>query len=621
MWVDLFKNRISKDWETVVIPLLFVVIIFAFYSLLGYERELQWHSVRKGLEAVALLSSVSIVTGCSMRRKLWYPSYLTLFTYITVYPFIVSLGRKGWFTDFDFAEPYFLLGISAASLITIILYCSELNVRAGKFLKFIAAGISTVLFLNTLTYAEYFYTYKTPFVAEDMLPILQTNLGEARQFIEGQIGILPVLMGLVLVIGFIGIFVYLMKGMDEVKFNKSEYGHRTYVFCGVLVLLCLYLIGCWGNKSYPLKEYHLARSYIQTVQRAEREHGEAVKKLHLTNGAAQALPQKLPGTVIFIIGESENRDHMSAFNPSYPAKTTPWLDRKSEEADFILLSNGYANYPQTTPSLEMALTGVNQYNHQKLETAFNIVDVAKAAGYDTWWLSNQSKMGDGTTATGLVASWTDHHAWTKHPMGDDMDVLELLKTVPREGNHFIIIHLGGSHLRYAERVPADFVGLHVVENSKRTNEYDSTILYTDQVLKALFDYAQQNLNLQALVYSSDHGEDMVYSHGAGKFTYDMVRIPVFFYLSPDYMQMYAEKADNLQKNKNEIFTNDLLYDTISGMMAAENSQYEERYDLFSNSYKLPLDMALTKHGQERIDGDDRLKLSGKMNNPYVNRKQ
>lgn len=78
MWVDLFKNRISKDWETVVVPLLFVVIVFAFYSLLGYERELQWHSVRKGLEAVALLASVSIVTGCSMRRKLWYPSYLTL---------------------------------------------------------------------------------------------------------------------------------------------------------------------------------------------------------------------------------------------------------------------------------------------------------------------------------------------------------------------------------------------------------------------------------------------------------------------------------------------------------------------------------------------------------------
>lgn len=122
MWRDLFSNRVSKIWEIVGIPTFFVVIVFAFYSLLGYEGELQWHSVRKGLEAVALLSSVSIVTGCSMRRKLWYPSYLTLFTYITVYPFIISLGRKGWFTDFDFAAPYFLLGISAASLITLLLF-------------------------------------------------------------------------------------------------------------------------------------------------------------------------------------------------------------------------------------------------------------------------------------------------------------------------------------------------------------------------------------------------------------------------------------------------------------------------------------------------------------------
>ena len=84
----------------------------------------------------------------------------------------------------------------------------------------------------------------------------------------------------------------------------------------------------------------------------------------------------------------------------------------------------------------------------------------------------------------------------------------------------------------------------------------------------------------------------------------MVRIPVFFYLSPDYIKMYAEKADNLQRNKNEIFTNDLLYDTISGMIAAENNQYERKYDLFNASYDLPMQMALTKHGQERIDKDN-----------------
>ena len=600
-------NNRRKWIEIVILPVLLVAVFFAIYSWIGYERELQWHSLRKGLEAIAILVAVSVLTQCSLKEKLWHPSYLVLFMYALIYPIIISIGRKGWITDFDFAAPYFLIAVSAASLITVFLYTGQASWKLGYVFDPLATFFATLLFLNTVIYVGYFCVYSTPFVAADMLAVIQTNAGEARQFIEGQIGLLPVLGGVILTISFAGMFTYLVKLSTHTKAKKSNAVNSNWkkkLLGSIIVLLCGYLICYWGGKSYPYNEYRMAKNYIKVVQRAQKEHGEAVKKLQLIHGADQALPEHLPGTVIFIIGESENRDHMSAFNPSYPTETTPWLSRESKSKNFTLLANGYANYPQTTPSLEMALTGVNQYNHQNLEMSFNIVDVAKAAGYDTWWLSNQSKMGDGTTAAGLVASWTDHHIWTDHPMGDDMELVNLLKNVPKEGSHFIIIHMGGSHLRYAERVPADFEGIQIEGNPERTNEYDSTVLYTDQVMKEIFEYAQQNLNLQALVYSSDHGEDMVYSHGAGKFTYDMVRIPVFFYLSPDYIKMYAEKADNLQRNKNEIFTNDLLYDTISGMIAAENNQYERKYDLFNASYDLPMQMALTKHGQERIDKDN-----------------
>lgn len=57
-----------------------------------------------------------------------------------------------------------------------------------------------------------------------------------------------------------------------------------------------------------------------------------------------------------------------------------------------------------------------------------------------------------------------------------------------------------------------------------------------------------------------------------------------------------------------ILSFDPLYDTISGMMAAENGQYEGQYDLFSNVYTLSVDMALTKHGQKQIVEDSQLKL-------------
>lgn len=602
----IIRNNYRKWIEMVMLPILLVAGFFAVYSWIGYERGLQWHSLRKGLEAIVILWAVSVMTQCSLKEKLWRPAYMVLFMYALVYPTIISIGRKGWITDFDFAAPYFLIAVSAASLITVFLYIGQASRKLGYLFNFLATFLAALLFLNTLIYIGYFCVYHTPFVAADMLAIIQTNASEARQFIEGQIGLLPLLLGAILTVSFAGMFAYLIKLSTHTKAKKSNAvndNQKRKLLCAVIVLVCGYLIYYWGGKSYPYNEYRMAKSYVSVVQRAQKEHGEAVKKLELLHGTNQTLPKQLPGTVIFIIGESENRDHMSAFNPSYPAETTPWLSRESQNRNFVLLANGYANYPQTTPSLEMALTGVNQYNHQNLETAFNIVDVAKAAGYDTWWLSNQSKMGDGTTAAGLVASWTDHHVWTNHPMGDDMELLNLLKNVPKEGNHFIIIHLGGSHLRYAERVPVDLEGIQIEGNSERTNDYDTTVLYTDQVIKAIFEYAQQNLSLQALVYSSDHGEDMVYSHGAGKFTYDMVRIPIFFYLSPDYMQAYEKKVENLKRNQKKVFTNDLLYDTISGMISAENNQYESKYDLFSTSYELTAGTALTKHGQERIDRD------------------
>lgn len=44
-------------------------------------------------------------------------------------------------------------------------------------------------------------------------------------------------------------------------------------------------------------------------------------------------------------------------------------------------------------------------------------------------------------------------------------------------------------------------------------------------MREIFNYAREHLNLQAMVYTSDHEEDMEKGHGEGGFTYAMVRIP------------------------------------------------------------------------------------------------
>lgn len=125
-------------------------------------------------------------------------------------------------------------------------------------------------------------------------------------------------------------------------------------------------------------------------------------------------------------------------------------------------------------------------------------------------------------------------------------------------------------------------------------------------MSKIFNYAKQNLNLQAMVYTSDHGEDMEKGHGEGGFTYAMVHIPVFFYLSPDYQHIYLKQSANIIKHENDVFTNDLMFDSLCGILSAGNNFYSADHDVTDSQYSLPLDQALTVHGKYKVSDDSEL---------------
>lgn len=65
-----------------------------------------------------------------------------------------------------------------------------------------------------------------------------------------------------------------------------------------------------------------------------------------------------------------------------------------------------------------------------------------------------------------------------------------------------------------DRYPAGYPEVH---NSTKAHvvQYDTSVKYTDEIMGRIFDYAEKNLNLKALIYTSDHGEDMANGHGEG----------------------------------------------------------------------------------------------------------
>ena len=107
-----------------------------------------------------------------------------------------------------------------------------------------------------------------------------------------------------------------------------------------------------------------------------------------------------------------------------------------------------------------------------------------------------------------------------------------------------------------------------------------------------------------MVYLSDHGEDMKYTHTASPFLFNMVRIPLWVYFSPDYQRNNPNLINGLKVHKEAFFTNDLLFETLSGIMNAQHNSYEDIYDLSSNNYMITKDNALTMHGKKRIKDDE-----------------
>ena len=236
--------------------------------------------------------------------------------------------------------------------------------------------------------------------------------------------------------------------------------------------------------------------------------------------------------------------------------------------------------------------------------------MAKKAGYETWWFSNQGRYGQYDSAITLVAKTADHATWTddSYTFTDKYDeaLLPYLTQIDPSKNNFIVLHIMGSHIYYNNRYPAAFDKFQTTEEDSRatsTPSYANSILYTDYVVSQVFDYAQKHLNLQAMVYFSDHGENLEISHNPDVFSFDMVRIPFWVYISPGYQAAMPRHSAALYDHQHRYFTNDMLYDTISGLLNAPSNRYNPEQDFASFSYSFNRQNLTTMLGQHKLTED------------------
>ena len=574
-----------------------IVLLFGTFELLGFRDVTGWRfGVRNMLGGFALLFLTQVFTGRDLLRPAWRPMLPLVFFGLWAYSVVISISAGGTARMEDLNG--YILTFLGGWIFTALLGMAgnqwkllKLPLLACHFLLISWLSVGVVIF------AAYFLFTGMRLTPPDMITALSTNPREVREFLGNHIGWIRFILALaVLIVYEIGLFFLVRMGFREGAEKAGRHRYAVYAGRAVVMIAAVLSTSHWIPRIYPAWDYHVANKYLTLMKRAEASHEQNVKAL-------QVEPiNRIPGTVIVVIGESANRDHMKAFQPDHPTDTTPWLSSQSVDSGFYVFPNSYSNYTVTAQALSMYLSGMNQYNGEKPEQTVTITDVANKAGYSSYWFTNQAPS-TGNLMEALAEKASVDTQWTNPTGGPDEHILPFLEKISGEGNNFIVIHLEGSHDRYNARYPAEYELVTTEGHNEKENTYDTSIRYTDDVLKKIYKYARDNLNLQAMVYCSDHGEDLVNFHSAGTFTWPMVRVPMWIYLSPEYIAQNPEADAALRANLNKPFTNDLVFDTVCGILKAPNNHYDARYDLLSPSYGLTKEKALTKHGEIRIAED------------------
>lgn len=498
-----------------------------------------------------------------------------------VYKYIKNSQVNG---EFLWDELTIALGITSVFYLIIFLL-KRINISLPK----IFAGIQFVVLLPYLLNLGYAFVEKDCVTADSLIAVYQTNINEIGEFLKSTA---PLYVYLIAIFALLLIFAFLLTTL-KASYIKGASDGRKETISIVLAFLCIgFICNKTFHDSYFARIIRDSKGYLRSVQDYNAYRFDV-------NGKPKYIEaiSSYPGdeTFLVIIGESQNRKHMSAYG--YSRDTTPWLAAQRANDNFVIMENGYACNTLTMLALSQALTEKSQYNHKALDKSYSLIDIAKAAGFKTYWISNQAQYGSYNTPITLIANCADEKIWLNSDSSAsssyDEKVLPALSSINGKGKKVIFIHLYGNHWEYNHRYPHEKYGKFdnsnyagKVVDLQKLNAYDNSMYYNDCVTEKIFQYAKQNWNVSSIAYFSDHGEAVVSNnkHIPSKYEDDMGTVPVYFYFSDEYIKAHPAIVARTKKNKDIYFTNDMMYNALIDLWGIKTPYYNAKENFLSDEY-------------------------------------
>lgn len=366
----------------------------------------------------------------------------------------------------------------------------------------------------------------------------------------------------------------------------------------ICMLSALYTLRDGGANNMILSVRTL--KCIVEVRNENRTIDEMMSKLDRYKNADKVTSSHKAATVLYIIGESASRDHLSIYG--YPLDTSPKMEILSDS--LYIFNDAVGSSAQTVGNIECLLSLKRDTDTGKWWEYPLLFDIFKSAGYHTAWLSNQERSGKWGSGAGVLASCADVVKYLGKESSEDATINrydEILLTPLREElsdssqYKFIGLHLMGSHIKYISRYPenrsvftADNEMLKFPEKDITSSkyatiaEYDNSIRYTDSIVSVMFDAVSRLKEPAIAVYFSDHGQN-VYDDGTDYVGHSakFVEVPLVIYVNEAYRQQNPDIVEMVLNSRQRPVSTSALPFALMTLTGTDCPEYNPTEDFLS----------------------------------------
>lgn len=322
--------------------------------------------------------------------------------------------------------------------------------------------------------------------------------------------------------------------------------------------------------------------------------------------SADTLPDEV---IVMVVGETSRAANWQLCGYSRP--TNPELSRLDGVVSY---SDCLSQSNTTHKSVPILLTPATAEDYDVLYRSKGVCRAFAEAGFHTVFLSNEPRNHSFNDHLGEEAA--DVMFLRDTYEGDPMDTLLLplirQKLQSSRGRTLLVVHTYGSHSTYSDRYTrrqAYFQPDKVVKATRDNrhiliNAYDNTIRLTDRFLASVIRDLQASGRPAALLYTSDHGEDIyddrrnLYLHASPTPSYYQLHVPLVAWTSPSYAAAYPQRVAQLRAHRSKAVQTDCIFPTLLTLGGIATPYGQPGLSLASPAFKeKPLRHYLTDHNR------------------------